>query len=137
MPTNTAGGTGREYHTMQVHYLGVDFTFADDGLALSMGFLPVGATVIRRGVVVSTAFDAGSTNVLDIGTGADPDGLASDMALGTAGVITAGSELATSDDVGPYAVDTEIFATVDLTGTAATAGVARAWVEYLVPDRVA
>lgn len=114
-----------------VHVLSRDFTFADDGLTLTMGVAPIGATVIRGGVVVSTAFNAGSTNVLDIGTSDDPDGFATDLALGTIGVI-ATDEMATTNDAGPFTSDTTITCSVDLTGTAATAGVGRAWVEFIL-----
>lgn len=131
MATGTAGTAAREYHTAQVHYLYKDFTFADAGTVLSMGFAPLGATVIRAGVVVSTAFNGNSSNILDIGTSADTDGFATDLALGTVGVIVA-DEMATSNDCGPYAADTEL--KIDITSTAsATTGVGRAWVEYLVP----
>jgi hypothetical protein len=119
------------------HVLSRDFTFADDGSTLELGWAPVGATVIRGGVVVSTAFNAGSTNVLDIGTAADPDGFATDLALGTIGVISA-DEMATTNDAGPFTSDTQIVCVVDLTGTAASAGVGRAWVEFILdPDAYA
>lgn len=132
MATGTAGSTARQYHTQQVHYLRKSFTFADDGLTLTLGKVPAGAIVINAGVVVSTAFNAGSTNVLDIGTEADPDGFATDLALGTIGRVPA-DELATSNDIGPYAADTTLVAVVDLTGTAATAGAGEIYVEY-IPD---
>ena len=129
MPT---GGTNLRLPV--VHYLARDFTFANSGQALVMGVVPVGATIIRGGVVVSTAFNAGSTNVLDIGTAADDDGFATDLALGTIGVITA-DEMATTNDAGPFTADTTIIATPALSGTAATAGVGRAWVEFIIdPD---
>lgn len=131
MATGTAGTAAREYHTAQVHYLTRAFTYADDGLALSMGFIPAGAYVIRGGVCVKTAFNAGSTNVLDIGTVADDDGFATDLALGTVGVIAA-DEMATTNDF-YVTVDTEIKCTVDLTGTAATTGAGLAFIEYIVP----
>ncbi len=116
------------------HTLTRDFTFADNGLTLSMGYAPIGATAIRGGVVVSTAFNAGTGNVLDIGTAADPDGFATDLALGTIGVISA-DEMATTNDAGPYTTDTEIVCVPALSGTAATAGVGRAWVEFILdPD---
>ena len=132
MPTNTAGTAAREYVTHQVHYLSKDFTFANQ-TAVSLGFVPAGATVIRCGVVVSTLFDAGTNDFVDIGTIADPDGLAADLNVATAGVKI-DTTIATSDDVGPYAVDTEIIATYGPTGTAPTAGVGRAWVEYILND---
>jgi hypothetical protein len=130
MATGTAGTSARHYTQHQTHYLYKAFTFADDGSALSMGYVPGGSYILRGGVVVSTAFNAGSTNVLDIGTAADDDGFATDLALGTVGVIVA-DEMATSNDA-YCAADTQILATVDLTGTAATTGAGLAWVEYLV-----
>jgi hypothetical protein len=132
MATNTAGTAARQYNQQMVHYLRKGFTFSDDGLTLTVGIVPVGAIVIRAGVVVSTAFNAGTTNVLDIGTSGDTDGFATDLALGTIGVIVA-DEMATTNDAGPYASDTTIQAVVDLTGTAATAGAGEIWVEF-IPD---
>lgn len=117
------------------HVISKDFTFADDGSTLTIGVAPVGATVIRGGVVVSTAFNAGTTNVLDIGTSGDADGFATDLALGTVGVISA-DEMATTNDAGPFTSDTTITCTVDLTGTAATTGVGRAWVEFILDSNM-
>lgn len=131
MATNTAGTVAREFHTAQVHYLTKAFTYADDGSTLTMGVRPAGSYVIRGGVIVTTAFNAGSTNVLDIGTSGDGDGFATDLALGTVGVIVA-DEMATTND-SYSATDETITCTVDLTGTAATTGAALAWVEYIVP----
>lgn len=117
-----------------VHAISKDFTFADNGLTLTVGYVPIGATVIRGGIIVSTAFNAGSTNVADLGTAADPDGFATDLALGTIGVIAA-DEMATSNDAGPMTDNTQIVVVPALSGTAATAGVGRAWVEYVLdPD---
>lgn len=131
MATNTAGTSAQEYHTKQVHYLGKAITFADNGLTISLGYIPAGAFVLRGGVAVTTAFDAGTSNVLDVGTAADPDGFATDLALGTIGVIVA-DEMATSNDALASA-DTEIVCVPALSGTAATAGAAYVWVEYIVP----
>jgi hypothetical protein len=133
MATDTAATSARRTHLQVVHYLRKGFTFADDGKTLTMGVVPAGACVIRAGVVVSVAFDAGSTNVLDIGTSGDTDGFATDLALGTIGVIVA-DEMATTNDAGPYASDTTIQCVVDLTGTAATAGTGTAWVEYILDN---
>lgn len=116
------------------HVISKDFTYADNGSTLTLGYVPIGGTVIRGGVVVSTAFNAGTGNVLDIGTAADPDGFATDLALGTIGVISA-DEMATTNDAGPYTSDTQIVCVPALSGTAATAGVGRAWVEFIIdPD---
>jgi hypothetical protein len=133
MATGTAAPKSKAYHTDQVHYMSRAFTFADDGSELELGWVPANSYVLRGGVVVKTAFDAGTTNVLDIGTAADPDGFATDLALGTIGVIVA-DEMATTNDA-YCAAATKIVATVDLTGTAATAGAGLAWVEYIVAGR--
>ena len=131
MATNTAGTAAREYHTAQVHYLTKAITYADNGLTLDMGYVPAGGAVIRAGVVVKTAFNGNSSNVLDIGTSSDTDGFATDLALGTIGVITA-DEMATTNDAGPYTSDTLIQCVVVSTASA-SAGEGLVWVEYLVP----
>jgi len=116
-----------------VHYIAKDFTFADAGTTITVGVVPIGGTVIRGGVVVSTAFNGDTTNTLDIGTAADTDGFATDLALGTIGVI-ATDEMATTNDAGPYTSDTTIQAVVVSTASA-SAGVGRVWVEYILdPD---
>lgn len=131
MPTGTVGTAARRYHTSQVHYLRKRIVFGDDGLTVTLGIIPAGSLVIRAGVVVTTAFNAATTNVLDIGTLADTDGFATDLALGTVGVIVA-DEMATTNDAYVTA-DTTLVCVVDLTGTAATTGEGFVWVEYL-PD---
>lgn len=130
MATNTAGTNAREYQTHQVHYLAANITFSDNGSVIRLGTIPAGAIVLRGGVAVTTAFNAGTTNVLDIGTLADDDGFATDLALGTIGIIVA-DEMATTNDA--YVTsDTVITCTPALSGTAATAGAARVWVEYIL-----
>jgi hypothetical protein len=131
MATGTAATQARQYHTSQVHYLRKAIAYTDGATAvITVGVIPAGATVIRGGVVVTTAFNAGTTNVLDIGTSADDDGFATDLALGTIGVISA-DEMATTNDA--YVTsDTTIVATLALSGTAASAGAGFVWIEYLV-----
>lgn len=130
MATNTAGNSAREYHTKQVVYLAKDFTFADALAVLALGTIPAGSRVIRGGVVVGEAFNAGTNNRLDIGTASDDDGFATDLALGTIGVIVADEMATTNDAYNASAI--AITATVDLTGTAATTGYGTVWVEYIV-----
>lgn len=113
-----------------VHYLRKAIAFSDGATAVvTVGVIPAGALVLRGGVCVTTAFNAGTANVIDIGTSADDDGFATDLALGTIGVIAA-DEMATSNDA--YVTsDTTITATLALSGTAATAGAGFVWVEYI------
>lgn len=131
MATGVQGTTARKYSTQQVHYLRKAIAYSDGASAVvTVGIIPAGATVIRGGIVVTTAFNAGTGNVLDIGTSADDDGFATDLALGTIGVIAA-DEMATTNDA--YVTsDTTITATLALTGTAASAGAGFVWIEYLI-----
>lgn len=129
--------TARQYHQQMVHYLRKTITFADDGNEIVIGRIPAGSVIVKpiSGVMVHTVFNAGSTNVLDIGanggdSGAldDPDYWATDLALGTVGYIPI-DEAVTNR----VAYDTIITASVDLTGTAATTGEAEVIICY-IPD---
>ncbi len=134
MPTNTLGSTARTEYSQQIVYISRDFAynsaFVVSGSSFVVGTVPAGATILRGGVVVSTAFTS-STKTLDIGTAADPDGFATALALGTIGVIPA-DEMATTDDAGPYTTDTVIVAVPTLSGGTSTAGVGRVWLEYIL-----
>ena len=129
----------QQYHQNMVHFLSETVSFADDGTAKSLGWVPAGASILRGGAVVSTAFNAGTTNTLNIGfrnagdgTADDVDEYASLIALGTAGVIAADDMATAADAYHPEGA--EIVGTVVLTGTAATAGTATIWVEYIVEN---
>jgi hypothetical protein len=114
-----------------IHYLRKPIAYTDGVAAVvQVGTIPAGGVVLRVGCVVTTSFNAGSTNVLDIGTTADDDGFATDIALGTVGVIT-DDALATSNDAGPMTADTSVIATLALTGTAPGTGAGVVWVEYM------
>lgn len=130
MATGTAATDARHYNTHQVHYLYRAISYTDHGLTLDLGYVPAGSYVLRGGVVVTTAFNGNSSNILDIGTAADVDGFATDLALGTVGVIAA-DEMATTNDA-YCATDTLIQCFVTSTA-AASAGAGMAWVEYIVP----
>jgi hypothetical protein len=114
-----------------INYLRAPITFAlgYTGVA-QVGTLPAGCVVLRTYVVVKTAFNAGSTNTLKIGTIASDASFGTGIALGTAGVITGGTALATATTVTPT-VDTAVVATSVSTGSAMTAGAAEVVVEYL------
>ena len=119
--------TARVYHTNQTHYFRKRIIFSDT--VVTLGVIPAGAIVINAGVIVTTAFNAGTTNVLDIGTSADDDGFATDLALGTIGRIAA-DEFATSNDL--YSTsEVTLTATYAQTGTAATAGEGFVFVEFI------
>jgi len=135
MTTNTAGSVARQYHTQQIHYLRKTVGFADDGSEVTVGWIPEGALIMQpiSGAHVVTAFDAGSTNTLNIGAddgNDDPDEFMTLGALGTVGFVAA-DEGATG--LFRATADTEITATVVLTGTAATVGEAEIVIAY-IPD---
>lgn len=131
MTTLNTGVPARNDGYQGVQFLRKQFTFAaTTAVAQTLGVLPIGAIVIGAGVIVSEAFNYGTNNRLDIGTSADDDGFGTDLALGTVGNIV-WDELATSNDLGPYASVTTITFTPDITGTAGTTGIADVYVMYL------
>ena len=107
----------------------IDFSLGYTGVK-TVGVIPAGCIVLRTYVVVTTAFNAGSTNTMKIGTSASDASYGTGIALGTAGVITGGAALATATTVTPVA-DTTVIATSVSTGTAMTAGAGYVVVEYL------
>lgn len=130
MATGTVGTQARELPIHAVHFLRKSIVFGDDGSTFDVGILPAGATILKplSGVNVDVAFDAGTTNVLDIGTSANDDLYGTDLALGSIAFVALDEAVAMTVDA-----DTTITCTVDLTGTAATAGAAEVVIAY-VPD---
>jgi hypothetical protein len=107
----------------------IDFSLGYTGTK-TVGTVPGGCVILRAYIVVTTAFNNGSTNTMNIGTSGTAASYASGVALGTAGVIGGGTAMATSVLATP-AADTAIIATMASTGTAATAGAGIVVVEYL------
>lgn len=132
MPTGTAGTAARQFHTQQVHYLRKSITYLDDGLTITVGTIPAGSLVLKplSGVAVTTVFNAGTTNVADMGPSTDSgtDLWATDLALGTLAFVPL-------DEAVTFlvSVDTIVQIAVDLTGTAATTGAAEVIICY-IPD---
>lgn len=79
-----------------------------------MGTLPAGAQLVLQAVRVNTAFNAGTTNALNVGTTAGGTQLFTDAA-------TAGARSPAIANLS-FAVDTDIFVAYAQTGGAATAG---------------
>jgi hypothetical protein len=127
MPLNNAA-PARDDLYQNIQYLRKDFVFGDNGKVLKVGTLPAHAVIAKAisGVNVSTVFNAGTSNVLDIGTAADDDLFGTDLALGVAGLIPL--DEAVSSYVGT--ADVEVTATVVLTGTAATTGAGQIVIAY-------
>lgn len=97
---------------------------------VSCGVLPAGAWVFGALVAVGELFNAGTTNVLTLGTLADPDllveaGDVNEGAVATTMVCHRGTPVLTED--------TEFFATFTQTGAAATTGSAGIGLLYAIP----
>ena len=121
----------RQYHHQMVHFLRKTVGYGDDGTELTVGIVPSGSTILKpmSGVQVSTAFNAATGNVLQVGTDANDNLFMTSGALGTATFVPL------DEAIGGYLVtaDTTITATVELTGTAATAGSGEVVICY-IPD---
>ena len=109
-----------------VHYIENTLTF-DSGV-VTIGTLPAGAVILRAvsGAQVNVAFNAGTTNVIDIGTTANDDLFATDLAGGTIAFVPFDEAVTQL-----LAADTTFTATYAQTGTAATAGSARIVISYI------
>lgn len=118
----------RTLYSQQTGFFRRRIVYTETG-TLTIGTIPAGAVVINAGVVVTTAFNAGTTNTLDIGTSADTDGFATALALGTIGRIAA-DEMATSNDL-YSASEVVLQCVVTLSGTAASAGEGYVFVEFI------
>lgn len=122
---------GRQLALQAVHYLRKTIRYSDGASAVvTIGTLPAGAVVVAGAITVTTVFNSGTNNNVDIGTAGAPDGLATAVAMTSAGRKVF-DELATSDDL-VMAAETDIIATLGLTGTAASAGVAIVEVQFIV-----
>jgi hypothetical protein len=100
-----------------------------------IGALEAGAIPLGCDVTIETAFNAGTTNVLVVGTTADDDGFAA-----TAGTLPAATgfkqNLAGALSGIPLAANTIVYAKFTQTGTAATAGKAHIVMKFAVKREV-
>lgn len=109
-------GIPRLTQYQQVHYFRkrVNYNDANIGSGVLMGTLPAGAMIVLQAVRVNTAFNAGTTNALNVGTTAGGTQLFTDAA-------TAGARVPAIANLS-FAVDTDLFVQYAQTGTAASAG---------------
>jgi hypothetical protein len=133
MATGTLGTQARQFDWQATHYLRkkVNYNDANIGAAdkVKVGMLPAGAIIVGVYVRIETAFNAGTTNVLTVGTNAGADNNivnAADVDETTVATteVTRGLGLTIASDTTVYVLYTQ-------TGTAATAGVATIIVEYI------
>jgi hypothetical protein len=101
---------------------------ADTAVAVPAIKLPYGAQVVGGSVIVDTAFDTGTSAVLDVGDSTTANRYANDVNLKSAA--------RTALTITGYVSDgAEIQITPVLVGTAATAGAGRVVVEYVISGR--
>lgn len=117
-------GIARVLHMQQTHFYRKRVNYNDAGIAAGVlfGTMPAGAVITRLTVRCNTAFNAGTTNALNMGTTATGTQIFTDAA-------TAGHRNPTVPNIS-FAVDTDLFVSYAQTGTAASAGQADVVLEY-------
>jgi hypothetical protein len=105
----------------------IAYNSAASGTPVALYTLPEGAILKKAICVVGTAFNAGTTNVLILGTAADDDAL---LLSGTVDEATTGAYFRDAWLVGGTG-GTVIQATYTQTGTAATTGAAALYAEIV------
>jgi hypothetical protein len=116
-----------------VHVKYGSFTFETED-ATELFTLPRGAVVVDVVVRVTTAFDAGTTNTLELGLSGTADAFAASAALGSAAVLRWGASnfVGTGVFADALEVDTPVIVSYDQSGDAAEAGEGYAAVYYIV-----
>lgn len=122
----------RLFHTQQIHYLRKSISYSDT-FPVTVGVIPAGSVIVKpiSGVQVNTVFNAGTTNVLDIGESSptnNDDLYATDLSLGTATFVPIDEAVSLT-----VTSNTTITATYAQTGAAATAGAGEVIIAY-IPD---
>lgn len=117
-------GTARLLHMQMIHFFRKRVNYNDTGIGAGVfvGTLPAGAMITNLNVRVNTAFNAGTTNALNMGT----------TALGTqifTDAATAGARSPAIPNLS-FATDTDIYVSYAQTGTVATAGQADIVLSY-------
>jgi hypothetical protein len=122
----------QQYHQNLIHYLRKEVNYNDPGVAAGVviGRLPAGAQITQALARVRTTFNAGTTNVLTVGTNAasyDNIFAAADIAEGSAANNAA--PLANLQEV---LTEADVFVKYTQTGTAANQGKAVIHIAYTV-----
>ncbi len=122
----------QQYHQNQVHFLRKEVNYNDPGIAAGtvIGRLPANAQITQALARVRTTFNAGTTNVLTVGTNAS----AYDNIFGTADVAegSAGNNAAPLANLQEALAEADVYVKYTQTGTAATQGKAVIHIAYTV-----
>jgi hypothetical protein len=128
------GSDARQYEMQVLHFLRRQISFdtyligTDD--TVKVGTLPAGAVIYDAIVKVSTAFNAGTNNYINVGIVGDDDGIVDEGDLDLTAAEWQSSRRGCDLT---FTSDTPVYVTYDQSGTAATAGVAEIIVAY-IPD---
>lgn len=122
----------QQYHQNLVHFLRREVNYNDPGIAsgVVIGRLPAGAQITQALARVKTAFNAGTTNVLTVGTNA----ASYDNILGAADIAegAVGNSVAATANLQEAASEIDVVARYTQTGTAASQGKAVIHIAYTV-----
>lgn len=132
------GSTARRPIGQQVAYLRRRITVADALAAgllatFSIGKVPGGSRIVRKYICVTEAFNAGTNNLIDLGTAEDPDAFATDISMAAVALVQADEA---ADAKSFPASDTELVAQLQLSGTAPTTGTVDVVYEFIPPDEL-
>lgn len=110
----------------------VDFAYTDltSGTAAAAIKLPIGAVVVGGAVVVKTAFNSGTSDVIVVG-----DAATANRYLTSTSIASAARTALVPTGYLTLSTTREVKVTWTADGTAASAGAARLEVEYIVPGR--
>ncbi len=135
MTTNTPGTPAREIHGLQVeHTIRFTASWNDPGIASGVlkQWVPAGAIITGTDVFVQTPFNAGTTNVVTVGT--DPGTFTNIVAAGDVNEGATGltqNVKPTGSALGPLGSDAQVGVMFVQSGTAATQGRAHIVIRYV------
>ena len=130
--TGTTVGTNKANVGFVLMAQSGNVVFGANGSTTVVATLPANSQIYQIAVDITTAFDAGTTNTLDIGDGTTADKYADALAAGAQARVLATSDVSQIGnlvDIGTSDVDVTV--TYNQTGTAASAGAATVTVLYL------
>lgn len=132
-----AGSKARSTQYPCRHHHTVNVVFGDAGTSITMGYIPEYAFVVRAWAEVHTAFNSGTSDVLDIGYSGDADEYAAGASMNVATVGT--KEDATTFNAAAVkrstSGDLQLTCLYTSSGTAPTAGEMDVTVEYIVRNQ--
>lgn len=124
-------GVASDLHLNVKQVIRLPFAFNTTGISsgVKIGTLPAGAVITAVELLNTAAFNAGTTNVIIVGTAADDDAYAAAADLAEAAGFTRYSAKAAL-----LSADTDIFVKYTQSGTAATTGAGVVMVEYVTDN---